>query len=240
MSAVSIDARPHLAVALDVSDLDEALRLAEAVSPHMGVAKVGLQLFSAVGPRAVEAIRRTGLDVFLDVKLHDIPNTVGATSRVLGALGARFLTLHASGGEAMMRAAVEGLAEGAGLAGLAEPKALAVLVLTSHRDAPADLLLERLGAAVAAGSPGVVCAAADLPTIRANAPSIFAVTPGIRMPGGDSHDQARVSTPGEAIARGADLLVIGRAVTAAADPASAASEVAAQVRSRLVTSITEN
>ena len=101
MSTTTIDARPHLALALDVSDLNEAVRLAKAVSPHMGVAKVGLQLFSAVGPRAVEAIRDTGLDVFLDVKLHDIPNTVGAAARVLGSLGARFLTIHASGGEAM-------------------------------------------------------------------------------------------------------------------------------------------
>jgi orotidine-5'-phosphate decarboxylase len=234
MTATSIDTRPYLAVALDVSDLGEAVRLAEAVSPHVGVAKVGLQLFSAVGPRAVEAIRGTGLDVFLDVKLHDIPNTVGAAARVLGSLGARFLTIHATGGEAMMRAAVEGLSEGAGQAGLPAPTALAVLVLTSHQDAPPGLLLERLGAAVTAGSPGIVCAAADLPTIRAKAPSIFAVTPGIRLPGGHTHDQARVSTPGEAIARGANLLVIGRAVTGADDPAGAAAEVAAQVRSSLL------
>jgi orotidine-5'-phosphate decarboxylase len=236
MTTTGIDTRPYLAVALDVSDLGEAVRIAEAVSPHMGVAKVGLQLFSAVGPRAVEEIRATGLDVFLDVKLHDIPNTVGAAARVLGSLGARYLTIHASGGEAMMRAAVEGLTEGAGLAGLPVPTALAVLVLTSHRDAPPSLLLERLGAAVAAGSPGIVCAAADLLTIKSSAPGIFAVTPGIRLPGGDAHDQARVSTPGDAIARGADLLVVGRAVTGADDPAWAAADVAAHVRSALLAS----
>jgi orotidine-5'-phosphate decarboxylase len=233
MNVTDANVRSHLAVALDVSDLDDALRLAEAVSPHLGVAKVGLQLFSAVGPRAVEAIRGTGLDVFLDVKLHDIPNTVGAAARILGTLGARFLTIHASGGETMMRAAVEGLAEGAARAGLPEPTALAVLILTSHRDAPADLLLARLDAAVAAGSPGIVCAATDLPTVKAHAPGLFAATPGIRLPGGDPHDQARVSTPRDAIARGADLLVIGRAVTAADDPADAAAEVAVQVRSSL-------
>jgi orotidine-5'-phosphate decarboxylase len=233
MTTATPRARDHVALALDVSDLDEAVRLAEAVSPHMGVAKVGLQLFSAAGPVAVQAIRDTGLDVFLDVKLHDIPNTVRAAARVLGSLGARFLTIHASGGEAMMRAAVEGLAEGAGRAGLPVPTTLAVLVLTSHQDAPPSLLLDRLGAAVAAGSPGIVCAAPDLPTVKAAAPGIVAVTPGIRLPGGDTHDQARISTPAEAIARGADLLVIGRAVTDADDPAGAAAEVAAHVQSAL-------
>lgn len=231
MAPTPLDPRDHLALALDVADLDQAVRLAQAVSPHIGVAKVGLQLFSAAGPAAVRAIRDTGLDVFLDVKLHDIPNTVGAAARVLGSLGARFLTVHASGGEAMVRAAVEGLAEGAGTAGLPVPTALAVLVLTSHRDAPPNLLLERLDAAVTAGSPGIVCAAADLRTVKAAAPDIFAVTPGIRLPGGDTHDQARVSTPSEAMARGADLLVIGRAVTHAADPAGAAAAMADHVRS---------
>jgi orotidine-5'-phosphate decarboxylase len=240
MTATSIDPRPYLAVALDVDNLTEAVRIAGAVSPHIGVAKVGLQLFSAVGPRAVETIRNTGLDVFLDVKLHDIPNTVGAAARVLGSLGARFLTIHACGGEAMMRAAVEGLTEGASRAGLPVPTTLAVLILTSHQDAPPSLLVDRLNAAVAAGSPGIVCAAADLPTIRANAPGIFAVTPGIRLPGGDTHDQARVSTPGEAIAAGADLLVIGRAVTAANDPASAAVEIAAHVQSSLAARTTQD
>jgi orotidine-5'-phosphate decarboxylase len=220
-------------VALDVSDLTEAVRIAKAVTPYVGVAKVGLQLFSSAGPRAVETIRDTGLDVFLDVKLHDIPNTVGAAARVLGSLGARFLTIHAAGGEAMMRAAIEGLTAGASQAGLPVPTALAITVLTSDADAPASLLLDRLSAIVAAGCPGLVCAAADLPTIRASAPDIFAVTPGIRLPGGETHDQARVSTPADAIARGANLLVVGRAITGAADPASAAADVAAHVQSAL-------
>lgn len=233
MTATSLETRSHLALALDVHDLDEAVGLTEAVGPFMGVAKVGLQLFSAAGPRAVEAIRATGLDVFLDVKLHDIPTTVAAASRVLATVGARFLTVHASGGEAMIRAAVEGLAEGATDAGRPAPTALAVLVLTSHKEARTSLLLERLESAVAAGCPGIVCAAPDLPTVRANAPGIFTVTPGIRLPGGDVHDQVRVSTPADAITRGADLLVLGRAVTGAADPAGAAADVAAQVRTAL-------
>jgi orotidine-5'-phosphate decarboxylase len=233
MTATRLEARSRLALALDVGNLGEAVRLAEAVRPHMSVAKVGLQLFSAAGPRAVEAIRDTGLDVFLDVKLHDIPNTAAAAARVLAAVGARFLTVHACGGEAMIRAAIEGLADGAASAGLPTPTTLAVLVLTSHKDARTSLLRERLESAVAAGSPGIVCAAPDLPTIKASAPNIFAVTPGIRLPGGDAHDQARVSTPADAIARGADLLVIGRAVTGAADPAGAAADVAAHVRTAL-------
>jgi orotidine-5'-phosphate decarboxylase len=240
MTAATAQARDHVALALDTDDLNEAVRLAEAVRPHVGVAKVGLQLFCAAGPKAVQAMRETGLDVFLDVKLHDIPHTVAAAARVLGALGARFLTIHASGGEAMMRAAVEGLTEGASRAGLPVPTALAVLILTSHQDAPPSLLLERLGTAIAAGSPGIVCAATDLPTVKGAAPGIFAVTPGIRLPGGDAHDQARVSTPGDAIAHGADLLVVGRAVTDAADPASAAAEVAAGVQASLDTRVTEN
>jgi orotidine-5'-phosphate decarboxylase len=228
-----MEARSRLAVALDVDDLDDAVRIAELVSPHVAVGKVGLQLFSRVGPRAVEAIRETGLDVFLDVKLHDIPNTVGSAAQVLGALGARYLTVHASGGEAMVRAAVEGLSDGAAKAGLPAPTTLAVLVLTSHKDAPPDLIIERLDAAVAGGSPGIVCAAADLPTVKSHAPAIFAVTPGIRLPGGDPHDQARVASPGEAISNGADLLVVGRAITATEDPGAAAAEVAARVRASL-------
>jgi orotidine-5'-phosphate decarboxylase len=234
VNALSI--RPRLAVALDVDEVADAVRVAGAVSPHMGVAKVGLQLFSAVGPRAVEAVRETGMDVFLDVKLHDIPNTVRSAARVLGALGARYLTVHACGGQAMVRAAVEGLAEGADRAGLPTPTVLSVLVLTSHQDAPPSLLLERLDAAVAGGSPGIVCAAGDLATVKAHAPHIFAVTPGIRLPGGATHDQARVSTPADAIAAGADLLVIGRAVTEAPDPAAAAAEVAAHAERGLAIS----
>jgi orotidine-5'-phosphate decarboxylase len=228
-----MEARSRLAVALDVDELDDAVRIAKLVSPYVAVGKVGLQLFSKVGPQAVEAIRETGLDVFLDVKLHDIPNTVGSAAHVLGALGARYLTIHASGGEAMIRAAVEGLNHGAAKAGLLAPTTLAVLVLTSHKDAPPDLIIERLDAAVTGGSPGIVCAATDLPTVKSHAPTIFAVTPGIRLPGGDTHDQARVATPGDAISNGADLLVVGRAITTAEDPAAAAAEVAAHVRASL-------
>ncbi|MEM8921858.1 MAG: orotidine-5'-phosphate decarboxylase [Actinomycetota bacterium] len=220
--------RSRLAIALDVATVAEAERLAAAVAPHIGVAKVGLQLFSVAGPSAVEAIKRAGLDVLLDLKLHDIPNTVGAAARELGRLGVRYVTSHTQGGEVMLRAAVEGLAEGAAAAGAEAPMVLAVTVLTSDTDATPEVLTERVDVARAAGC-GVVCAVPDLPVVRAAAPDIFTLTPGIRLAGGDAHDQARVATPGSAVAAGSDLLVIGRAVSAAPDPVDAAARVAAEV-----------
>ncbi|MGH3754916.1 MAG: orotidine-5'-phosphate decarboxylase [Pseudonocardiaceae bacterium] len=223
------DARNRLAIALDTRDLDAAISLAEAVRPHIGVAKVGLQLFSAAGRKAVRAMREIGMVVFLDVKFHDIPTTVYGASAVLGSLGVRYLTVHAAGGEAMLQAAVKGLGEGAGESGLPTPIALAVTVLTSEPSASPELLNERLAAAVAAGCGGVICAAPDLPVIKGAAPTIMAVVPGIRPAGVPIHDQARVATPGEAIRSGADMLVIGRAVTAAGDPATAAEAIAIEV-----------
>jgi orotidine-5'-phosphate decarboxylase len=221
--------RDRLAIALDKPDLESAVALAKAVQPSIGVAKVGLQLFSAAGHDAVRAMQDIGMDVFLDVKLHDIPNTVLGASTVLGSLGARYLTVHAAGGVSMLKGAVKGLSEGAAEAGLPVPTVLAVTVLTSEPNASAELLNERLSAAVAAACGGVVCAAADLPIIREAAPQILTVVPGIRPTGVPTHDQGRVATPAEAIRNGADILVIGRAVTAATDPADAAQAIAAEV-----------
>ena len=174
-----------------------------------------------------------GMAVFVDVKLHDIPNTVNKAARVLGQLGARYLTLHASGGEDMLRAGIEGLTEGAVSAGLPVPMVLAVTILTSDTDAPEDLLRHRVGVAVAAGCPGVICAVGDLPIVRSQAPSIVAVTPGIRPAGVAAHDQARTATPAIAIAEGADVLVVGRAVSGALDPAMAAEAIAVEVATAL-------
>jgi len=226
-------ARERLAIALDTGDLDRAIAIATAVQPHVAIAKVGLELFSAAGRDAVAALRDLGMTVFLDVKLHDIPNTVARAATVLGALGARFLTLHASGGEAMLRAGVQGLGEGAAGAGLAAPAALAVTVLTSDADAPPDVLHARVTAAVSAGCAGVICAAADLDQVKRDAPRLLAVTPGIRPSGVPSHDQGRPATPADAIAKGADILVLGRAVTAADDPADAATAIAQEVEEAL-------
>lgn len=222
-------ARDRLAIALDTPKLDTAVSIAKAVQPTMGVAKVGLELFSAAGQDAVQVMQDLGMDVFLDVKLHDIPNTVYGASKVLGSLGVRYLTVHAAGGEAMLAAAVKGLSEAADEAGLPAPMTLAVTVLTSEPSASPELLNERLAAAVAAGCTGVVCAATDLPVIKGAVPNIIAVVPGIRPTGTPVHDQGRVATPGEAIQSGADILVIGRAVTAADDPAAAAAAIAAEV-----------
>ncbi len=225
--------RDRLVIALDTSDLSSAVAVAEAVQPHIGIAKVGLQLFSAAGYEAVRAMQDLGMTVLLDVKLHDIPNTVRGASTVLGSLGVRYLTVHAAGGPAMLKAAVDGLNEGANKAGLAAPIVLAVTVLTSDPTASEELLNERLNAALVSGCGGVVCAATDLSVIRASAPDIVTLVPGIRPAGVPTHDQGRVATPAQAIRDGADLLVIGRAVTNADDPASAAADIASEVASAL-------
>lgn len=226
---VSDELRAKLALALDVDDLVAAMRLARELKPYFGVAKVGLELYSAVGPDAINAIAELGYEVFVDVKLHDIPNTVGRAARVLGALGATYLTLHAHGGVAMLRAGVDGLAEGAAEAGLPEPCALAVTVLTSDADAPPHIVPKRVRVAGEAGCGGIVCAADDLQIVGELAPRMTKVVPGIRPEGTPVDDQARVATPSEALARGADVLVIGRAVTRAEDPAAAAAALTAAV-----------
>ena len=219
-------ARGRLALALDVDDLVVATRLARQLAPWFGTAKVGLELFSAAGPEAIGALADLGFDVFLDVKLHDIPTTVTKAARVLGALGVRYLTLHATGGEVMLRAGVDGLAEGAAGAGLQAPIALAVTILTSDEGAPPHILPKRVAAAIEAGCGGIVCAAADVREAKQYGPRLFAAVPGIRTAGTDPDDQARAATPAMALAAGADLLVVGRAVTAAPDRAAAAAHLA--------------
>jgi orotidine-5'-phosphate decarboxylase len=221
--------RDRLAIALDVDDLVEARRIVKEVVPYFGVAKVGLELYSAVGPDAVSQLVELGLKVFLDLKLHDIPTTVGKAARVCGSLGASYLTLHAFGGVAMLRAGVDGLSEGAARAGLDDPIALAVTILTSDDGAPPHILGKRVQAAVEGGCGGLVCAASDVREAKQLAPRLVAVVPGIRPAGSATHDQARAATPQAAFAAGADLLVVGRAVTAAPDRAAAAAEIAASL-----------
>jgi orotidine-5'-phosphate decarboxylase len=216
--------RGRLALALDVDDLVEATRLARELRPWFGIAKIGLELFSAAGPDAVLSIAEEGYRVLLDLKLHDIPTTVGKSSRVLGALGVSYLTMHASGGVPMLRAGVDGLADGAASAGLDSPVALAVTVLTSESDVHSRASLsERVMAAIEAHCGGVVCAATDVRVAKELGPSLLAVVPGIRPEGVPHHDQGRVGTPMAAFEEGADVLVIGRAVTAAPDRALAAA-----------------
>ncbi|HYI62822.1 MAG TPA: orotidine-5'-phosphate decarboxylase [Acidimicrobiales bacterium] len=221
--------RRRLALVLDVDDMVEATRRAREMQPWFGVAKVGLELYSAVGPDVIEPLRELGYEVFVDLKLHDIPTTVQRAARVLGALGASYVTLHAFGGRDMLRAGDQGFREGAAAAGLPEPTSLAVTILTSDAGAPPHILGKRLAVAMEAGCGGVVCAASDLEEVRTLAPAMYRVVPGIRLPGDAPHDQARAATPGEAAAAGADLLVVGRTVTQAPDRAAAAAAVAAAV-----------
>ncbi len=221
--------RNRLALALDVDDAVAAQRLARELRGWFGVAKVGLELFSAAGPAVVQMLIEDGYQVFLDLKMADIPTTVRKVARVLGALGVSYLTLHAFAGPAVLRAGVEGLTEGAERAGLAVPAALAVTVLTSDADAPPHILAKRVTAAVEARCSGVVCAAVDVAEAKEIAPRLLTVVPGLRRGGAPKHDQARSATPADALAAGADLLVIGRAVSAAADRPAAASALVASL-----------
>jgi orotidine-5'-phosphate decarboxylase len=219
-----------LVPALDLSDLDEAERLARLLAPRVGMLKVGLELTWAVGPEAVRRIAAHG-PVFVDCKLHDIPTTVERAAANVARLGPRMLNVHALGGEAMMRAALEGARRGATSAGLDPPLVVAVTVLSSHAGedlaSPASLAFE----AKAAGLDGVVVSGADVEDVRAACGEGFClVVPGIRPAGSNGHDQVRVLTPAEAIEKGADYLVIGRPLTEADDPAGVADAIVREIR----------
>ncbi len=226
---VPAEIRARLVLALDVDDLVAALRLVRSLRPWFGTMKVGLELYSAAGPEAISMLSDAGVDVFCDMKLHDIPNTVGRAARVFGALGARYLTLHAAGGSTMVRAGVEGLREGAAGADLPEPVALGVTVLTSEPEASAHLLRQRVSAGLDGGCGGFVCAVDDVAAVRQLAPAARLVTPGIRPEGSPVDDQGRVATPRQAIEAGSDLLVVGRPVTRADDPVAAARALVASL-----------
>ena len=221
--------RNPLVVALDRSDLDEAEGLAKALSGVAGVLKVGLQLFLANGPPAVDRIRRHG-SVFLDLKLHDIPTTVARAAREAGRLGPDLLTVHALGGEPMVRAAVDGAAAGAQTRGFEPPRVVAVTVLSSvggeSLASPSSLAFE----AIEAGATGVVVSGDDVREVReVLGPEPLIVVPGVRPSGSRSNDHVRVLTPREAIKSGADYIVVGRPVTDATDPASVARGILAEV-----------
>jgi orotidine-5'-phosphate decarboxylase len=211
-----------LIVAADTSDVDEAASLAKQLSGLVAMVKVGLELFTAAG---LEGVRRLSehAPVFLDLKLHDIPNTVGRAARNVGRLGARMLTVHALGGPDMVRAAVEGAADGATATGVDPPAIIAITVLSSLAGeglaSPASLAFE----AVAAGAVGVVVSGDDVEDVRgALGEDPLLVVPGIRPEGFRGNDHVRVLTPRAALEKGADYLVVGRPITEAADPAAAA------------------
>jgi orotidine-5'-phosphate decarboxylase len=222
-----------VAVALDAPDLDTAARWAALVTPHVSTVKIGLELYLRYGPDVVATVRgASGVEVFLDLKLHDIPATVAAAARAVYRLRPEILTVHAAGGADVIKAAVEA-APGAIVA--------AVTLLTSLRaDDLAQLGVEgtvgdavrRMAVlAVSAGARGLVCSPQEVAAVRTEVGAdVMLITPGIRPAGADSHDQARVATPEEAIRAGADLLVIGRPITRASDPGAAAAAIAASLR----------
>lgn len=234
---------PRLIVALDTDRREDALSLVRTLQPAVGTFKIGLQLFTAHGPEIVRDIAATGADIFLDLKFHDIPNTVaGAVYSTAGLPGVSLMTLHGSGGRRMMEAAVEardGLA--AGQAGSApRPRLLGVTVLTSMGTqdlaevgvtSPPDQQVERLAAlARQAALDGLVCSPLEVGALRTLlGPDLLLITPGIRPAGAETGDQRRVSTPAAALAAGASHLVIGRPITAAPSPLDAAHSILAQL-----------
>lgn len=224
--------RPQVALALDVPDRGTALALLDRLGPEPRIYKVGLELFAAEGPALVREVLQRGHRVFLDLKLHDIPNTMRGAIRGTRRLpSVRFVTVHAGSGRDHLAACVD---EAGGALGI-----LAVTVLTSqdeaatreagHTRAPAELVELRAASAQAAGCAGVVCSGHELARVTAIAPSLAAVVPGVRPAASDVGDQRRVVTPAQAIAGGARYLVVGRPILQAADPAAAADAIVAEI-----------
>jgi orotidine-5'-phosphate decarboxylase len=224
--------RERIIVALDTPDARSALIVADALAGRARWVKVGMTLFYAEGRDIVAALRGRGFDVFVDLKLHDIPHQVRGAARSLGRLGAGMLTVHASGGADMMEAAIAGAMEGASESGVGAPAVLAVTVLTSMdadalasvgvTDSPAAQVAGLAALARTAGVSGVVCSPREAAECRAlMGPDALVVTPGIRPQWAEAGDQARIDTPASAISAGASHLVIGRPITGADDPAAA-------------------
>jgi orotidine-5'-phosphate decarboxylase len=231
----SAEAIARLVVALDVPDTAAAVAMARRLSGRVGMFKIGLELFVAEGPPIVQRIRELApdVDIFLDLKLHDIPNTMRGAIRSARSFGARFVTVHAGSGTAHLQACVEEAGDALGI--------LAVTVLTSqdevasrqagHTRALEELVEMRAVCAREAGCAGVVCSGRELARVRAVAPKLARVVPGIRPAGADVGDQQRVMTPARAIAEGATYVVVGRPILQADDPAAAATRIAEDLES---------
>jgi len=226
---------PRIIVALDVPDAKAALDLASRLDPALCRLKVGKELFTAAGPALLEKLHKPGFGVFLDLKYHDIPNTVAGACRAAAELGVWMINVHALGGRAMMAAAREALP-----AGTARPRIIAVTLLTSLDAAdmaeiglagsPQDAVLKLARLAQVCGLDGVVCSPQEAATLRRQCGKDFClVTPGIRPAEAGQDDQQRVATPRQAIAGGADYLVIGRPITRAPDPLAALRAITAEI-----------
>ncbi|MEK6733328.1 MAG: orotidine-5'-phosphate decarboxylase [Candidatus Omnitrophota bacterium] len=221
--------KDKLIIALDVNTLKEEERLLDILSPHVQVFKVGMELFYSCGAKAIDLVKKYDKDVFLDLKFHDIPNTVYAASKAAVKFGVYMFNVHASGGLEMMKKAVEGAEEESEKLGVARPKILGVTVLTSMdkealkktgiNKSAQDQVLNLAGLAKEAGLDGVVASPEEIIAIRKSAGKDFLiVTPGVRPEGSEADDQKRVATPKEAFQRGADYIVMGRPITKAKDP----------------------
>lgn len=215
----------RLAIALDTSDIGQALSWANSVKGVFGVAKVGLELFSSCGPPVVGSLVQLGFKVFLDLKFHDIPATVEKASAAVGRLGVSFLTVHAGGGKKMIEAALAGLDRGSREGGLEVPMLLGVTILTSDESAPRSVLEDRAHALRDAGARGLVCASSDLELLSKIVPEFTKVVPGIRRESDAVGDQVRIADPRSAVLAGADILVIGRPITSSSDPSSEARSI---------------
>ena len=226
MAHVTASLRAQPIIALDVPTLAAAQALCARLGSEADFVKIGLELFTAEGPRVVEWMQGQGKRVFLDLKLYDIPNTVRGAARSAASMGVSLLTVHGYGGAAMVESAVEGAGATTGI--------LVVTVLTSTlgRDVPemGAEVLRVAGVAHAARAHGVVCSGHEVNAVRTTYATLSPLVPGIRLPGGEAHDQARVATPERAAADGASYLVLGRAITAAADPAATLAEVRRRLR----------
>ncbi|HEX5890129.1 MAG TPA: orotidine-5'-phosphate decarboxylase [Pyrinomonadaceae bacterium] len=230
-----------LIVALDVDTPSQALGLVKQLRDVAGMFKIGSTLFTLAGPQIVKDVVASGAKVFLDLKFHDIPHQVAGSARAAAQLGVSLFTLHASGGAEMMQRAVEAVAEVAEREGTTRPAVLAVSVLTSMdaaslsqigiNSSPEETVLRLVKLAEQSGVDGVVASPQEAARIRTSVGKrdFLIVTPGIRPAGKDAGDQRRVSTPEAALNAGADYLVVGRPITAAADPVAAAREIAAEM-----------
>ena len=233
--------KEKLIVALDVDNLDKAIQLVEQLQPHVGMFKVGMELFNAEGPKAVRMITERGGKVFVDLKFHDIPTTVARAARVLTKHGASILNVHAGGGLAMMQAAASAVQDEAAALEIEPPKVIAVTVLTSMDQIALNSQLNIPGTveeqvvrwarlAQQAGLHGVVASPLEISAIKKACGEAFdIITPGIRPVGVKKNDQERVMTPNRAVQLGATYLVIGRPITGAEDPVKAAEAIVKEI-----------
>jgi len=235
--------RERIIFALDVSDRVSALEWVDRLSGHVGLFKVGLELFVSEGPSLVEEISARGERVFLDLKFHDIPNTVAGAVRAAAACGPHIMNLHALAGSEAMRRAAEAASEGAARGGVDRAKLIAVTVLTSHTSdtlgelgiagSPAEAVQRFAQLAKDSGIDGVVASPMEAAQIRAAWPGGLIVTPGVRPAGTSLDDQSRVATPSGAVKSGADYIVVGRPIRNAKDPVSAADAITAELSEAL-------